>query len=70
MVLRHTWAFPTAPSQPMDTGILPTIKRDADDEDIYILAEGLMVSLAGLPDLGPTLFAAFPGSSHETYFLA
>ncbi len=54
----------------MDTGILPTIKRDADDEDIYILAEGLMVSLAGLPDLGPTLFAAFPGSSHETYFLA
>jgi hypothetical protein len=54
----------------MDTGILPTVKRDADDEDIYILAEGLRVSLAGLPDLGPTLSAAFPGSSHETYFLA
>jgi hypothetical protein len=33
-------------------------------------AERLMVSLAGLPDLGPTPFAAFPSSSHETHFLA
>jgi hypothetical protein len=30
----------------------------------------LMVSLAGLHDLGPTLFAAFPSSSHKTHFLA
>ena len=33
-------------------------------------AEQFVVSLAGLPDLGPTLFAAFPSSSHETHFLA
>lgn len=33
-------------------------------------AERLMVSLAGLHDLSPMLFAAFPSASHETHFLA
>lgn len=45
-----SWAhrgFPLAPSQSMDTGILPAVKRDTDDEDIYIRLNRPVVSLAG-----------------------
>jgi hypothetical protein len=52
-------------------GVSSGLKRYADDEDICISGgDRLMVSLAGLLDFCPTLFAAFPSASHETHFLA